>query len=137
MYQTLIEQGQAFPVTYFNLGSIFLKKKDYNNAFLFYKEAIRVDPDYYKAHLWLGRLYNRFGKKEEALHEFKEAIRIFPQRWVSYLDTGDLLYSMKRFTEAEKVYQQALIFFPPERRGSSEYGVIQERLRALRLQPVE
>jgi tetratricopeptide (TPR) repeat protein len=48
----------------------------YQEAIESYKQAIRIDHDYVKAHCNLGIAYGKSGKYKEAIDAFKQAIRI-------------------------------------------------------------
>jgi tetratricopeptide (TPR) repeat protein len=52
------------------------------------QQAIRIDPDYVKAHCNLGIAYGKSGKYKEAIDAFKQAIRINPDYSEAHFNLG-------------------------------------------------
>lgn len=60
---------------HYNLASVYLDKGNLIQAELEYQTAIRLNPDYFSAHLGLGSVYARMGRVEQAIDSFRQAIR--------------------------------------------------------------
>lgn len=73
------------------IGDFYFKRKDYSGALSRYQEAIRTDPDYPRAYLGLGRVYEKLGRPRQALEAYRH-----------YLDA---LPSAKQAQEAREVHQ--------------------------------
>ncbi len=52
------------------IGNFYLHKKDYRGALSRFEEALRTEPGYAPAYLGLGEVYDRTGRKEEALGDY-------------------------------------------------------------------
>lgn len=66
--QTLVDQA----ITYYNNG-------DYNQAVQLLQEAIKLNPSYARAHLWLGVCYLKRGNADQATAEFRRVISLAPE----------------------------------------------------------
>ena len=73
------------------IGDFYFRRKDYRGALSRYQEAAKDDPDYAPAYLALGKVYEKMGKKPEALAAYHK-----------YLDT---LPSQKQADEATDVHK--------------------------------
>jgi tetratricopeptide (TPR) repeat protein len=73
------------------IGNFYLHKKDYRGAMSRYDEAARDDPYYAPAYLGMGKVYEKTGRKSEALAAYHK-----------YLDT---LPSQKQADEAKDAHR--------------------------------
>ncbi|MCL5671759.1 MAG: tetratricopeptide repeat protein [Acidobacteria bacterium] len=60
------------------IGNFYLTRKDYRGAISRYKEAIRTESDYAPAYLQLGKVYEKLGRKREALAEYRKYLDELP-----------------------------------------------------------
>lgn len=63
---------------YFDNAEIQFEKKNYNDAARLYKRAIELQPDFYKAALYMGDCFYYLGNYVDAINSFKAAIEKFP-----------------------------------------------------------
>jgi len=56
-----------------------LTKCDYEQAMLAIKKAVKLDPKVDDAHIDMGILYLKLGKREEAVKAFRQALRLNPK----------------------------------------------------------
>lgn len=73
------------------VGNFYFRRKDYRGALSRYEEAARDDPYYAPAYLGLGKVYEKTGRKREALAAYRK-----------YLDA---LPSQKQADEAKNVHK--------------------------------
>ncbi|HZT70318.1 MAG TPA: tetratricopeptide repeat protein [Terriglobia bacterium] len=73
------------------IGNFYFRRKDYSGALSRYMEAVTDDPDYAPAYQALGKVYEKLGKKREALAAYQK-----------YLDE---LPSQKQADEARSVHK--------------------------------
>jgi len=62
------------------IGDYYFRKKDYRGALSRYQEAAKDDPDYALAYLALGRVYEKLGKKRDALAAYRKYLDALPSR---------------------------------------------------------
>jgi superkiller protein 3 len=84
------------------------KAKNYEETIRCYKKAITLDPNNLIAHYYLGLLYQREGKLDNAISEFKKAIAIDPERKGFYNLLGELYFAQGRINEALPEFKKAL-----------------------------
>lgn len=60
------------------MGTILLSQGKPEESIAHFREAIRIKPDYVKAHSNLGSALLLSGRKEEAIAHFREALRYEP-----------------------------------------------------------
>jgi tetratricopeptide (TPR) repeat protein len=60
------------------IGNFYLQKKAYRGALSRFREAVRDDPDYAAAYLGLGEVYEKLGRKQEALAAYQTYLNKLP-----------------------------------------------------------
>lgn len=72
------------------------------------KKAIRLNPDFAKAHKDLGIIYLNKRLFDYAEDEFKTALKLAPNDFEIIFEYGNFLYSISKNQEAEVYYREAL-----------------------------
>ena len=78
------------------------------------QEAIRIYPDYFAAHLALGRELAKAGRVNDALVEFENARKINPGSDEVYRSVGLMMMQLKRYDLAASVFADASVLNPNE-----------------------
>jgi tetratricopeptide (TPR) repeat protein len=78
------------------------------------KEALKIYPDYFDAHLALGNELFKAGKLREAMTEFERARSINPKDDQVYLSVGLVMMQQKRYDVAAAVFADASLLNPNE-----------------------
>ena len=60
------------------IGTFYLKKKNYRAALSRFREALGMDPYYAPAYPKLGKVYEKLGRKREALRAYKTYLEVLP-----------------------------------------------------------
>jgi tetratricopeptide (TPR) repeat protein len=84
------------------------EKKDARQAVLFFKEAIRLFPEYYEAYFMFGVAEMQLKEYDEAQKAFEKAIELNPQYVRPYYPLAVLLTSRKRHEDAERLLLRAI-----------------------------
>ena len=84
------------------------KAKNYEETIRCYNKAIALDPNNLEAHFYLGWLYQREGKLDDAIAVYKKAITIDPERKVLYNLAGELYRAQGRINEALSEFKEVL-----------------------------
>ncbi|MBI3814895.1 MAG: tetratricopeptide repeat protein [Nitrospinae bacterium] len=74
----------------------------------YYKKAISLCPDFYKAHYNLGLIYKKGGKFEDAVKEFKDALRIKQDFAEAHFSLALIYDESNKFEDAAVEYQEAI-----------------------------
>lgn len=62
------------------IGDFYFHRKDYRGALSRYEEAAKDDPYYAPAYLGLGKVYEKMGKKREALIAYRKYLDALPSQ---------------------------------------------------------
>lgn len=83
-------------------------------------EAVKLNPDMWRAHYFLGRIYRNQEKPKEAATEFSEALKANPREQGPYVALAELYRKWDYTEEAIKVASQGAVNVP----GSNEVSDI-------------
>lgn len=82
-------------VTYYNLGKIYAKKKDFEKAHFFYERSIELNPDYSPLYNDMAAMYDMEGKGSLAFNYLVKAVKLQPNSIMANYNLG-LAYLRKR-----------------------------------------
>jgi tetratricopeptide (TPR) repeat protein len=71
-----------------DIGNFYLHKKAYRGALSRFREAVRDDPDYAPGYLGLGRVYEKLGRKRDALAAYETYLDKLPSERDAQRATG-------------------------------------------------
>ena len=60
--------------SYFNLGLIYFKQKDYLNAIEYFQKTIDINDEDIYAHFYIGNIYKELGDKDSAKDQFEKGV---------------------------------------------------------------
>lgn len=111
-YRSVITLSPKYTEAHNNLGNIYLKLNDLQNARTSFQEAIRLNPKHSAGHNNLGIVFAREGRLPEAVQQFEEATRIKADYTEAWVNLGNALFGQGRLNEAIAPYQAALRIQP-------------------------
>ena len=79
-----------------------------DQAFDYFDQGIRVEPDYATIYHNKGWLLNNIGRHTEAIKCFKKALELEPQRAVTYDNLADALSNLSDHKGALKAYKKVI-----------------------------
>ena len=95
-----------------NLGDALWREGKMDGAIAFYREALKINPDYAEANYNLGYALSGVGRLDEAIAHYKKALAIQPEYAEAYNNLGNALSRESRVDEAVADYQEALRIKP-------------------------
>jgi len=98
--------------TFDKLGLVYVELNEEEKAIESFKEAIRINHRYAKAHNDLATVYGRIGEIDLALLEFNEAIRIDKDYADAHYNLGIILEFLKQDDLADKEFEIAVRLEP-------------------------
>ena len=112
---------------YKNYGDSFLNQRNYKQAIIQYKQALKIKPDYVGALINLAVAYIHLGDEKQAAQMLMNALQMqTSQKGVIYYNLGELLEKQEKWDEAIRYYEKAI--------GSEfEQGLIYRKLGTLYL----
>jgi tetratricopeptide (TPR) repeat protein len=93
---------------WYNLGVAWGRKRDFKREAQAYDRAIRLDPNYVRAHFNLAVSYEDLGKFSKALLHYDKAIAANPQAQAAHLNRAMLLLSRKKVDDAIAGFETAI-----------------------------
>jgi Tfp pilus assembly protein PilF len=97
---------------YYNLGRQLLGKGQEEKAEEQLKMSVERDPDFKKAHLELGLIYKKSGRRDQALQEFERVKELDPKDHEALYQVAVVSLHAGKFPEAEKLFRDLLAEFP-------------------------
>jgi tetratricopeptide (TPR) repeat protein len=93
-------------------GNILSEAGEDEEALRHFREALRVDPRFFRARRDLASLLSKLGRKEEALEVYRRAREIDPDSHPVNFSLGSELARQQRYEEAEPFLREALLQRP-------------------------
>ncbi len=103
----------------YNLGSAYYGKGDYIRAVEYFKEAVRVDPEYAFAYNNLGLAYDKLNMTDKAVASYRKAISHEPLFVAAYYNLGVALLKKKDGTGALKAFEKVVELAPQSNKARS------------------
>ncbi len=111
LFKKALKINRNYAMTYYNLGYIQYKLKNYEDALVFFQEALRfkltnqLRMDIFNS---IGTTYSEMGNASKALNAFKEAINILPASIIPYNNLGKQYIKMGKFDLAIETLENGL-----------------------------
>ena len=97
---------------FFDLGLVLEDLGCLEEAFLAYRRAVNLKPEYFEAANNVGNILYKLNRKDDALTWFQKALTINPDFAVGYLNIGNIAHDRGQLTDAIVSYQRALALNP-------------------------
>lgn len=78
LFQKAITINAAYPNAYYNIGLVSLMETNFNEAISYFNVALEKNPAFEKSHLALGAVYDRLGRKPEAIEHYTLYLELAP-----------------------------------------------------------
>ncbi|MBU1711251.1 MAG: tetratricopeptide repeat protein [Proteobacteria bacterium] len=91
-----------------NLGNAYSKKADFEKALVYFRKALEIDPEDYKAHNNIGSTYALDQNYEMALEHFNEAKKIKPDNMTTLANIAMIQENQGHLKEAIYSYKEAI-----------------------------
>ncbi len=91
-----------------NLGDLYARRGELNEAVFHFKKAIELKPNYGDAYHNLANTFNQMGKTEEAITNYQKALTFNPRLWQSYQNLAAIYFNQGNFQEAAVNLEKAL-----------------------------
>ena len=94
--------------SYFNLGNLYLERRDIKRALAMYEYTLKLQPDNTQALINSAMAYYYLGQQPEAEQTLRKALKTAPDNAQAHVTLGMLLVEQKRTVEAETAFRKAL-----------------------------
>ncbi|MDP8240972.1 MAG: tetratricopeptide repeat protein [Candidatus Hatepunaea meridiana] len=111
-YSYAIEQKPDWSRTYYNRGTVYVKKGDYDHAISDFNRAIQIDPNLAMAYYNRGTVYVKKGDYDLAITDYNRAILIDPNDVATYCNRGSAYVDKGDYDQAIVDYNRAIQIDP-------------------------
>lgn len=115
MMRRRLEKYPADFSAYFNLGALYLSRKNVSLGVSYLEHALRIRPEEPVALNTLGAALAADGRSNQAIEKFESAVRIRPDYTSALFNLGDTLAARGRFGEAVANFYRVLAIDPSDR----------------------
>jgi tetratricopeptide (TPR) repeat protein len=112
------------PLIDMNLGVALCAAGDPQASLEPFERAVRLDPNLFKAHLYLGDALDRLGRRAEAEAQFAEAVRLQPGDVEARRALGMALFMLRKADEAEPHLAEAVRLRPDDAEARRLLGMV-------------
>ena len=128
--QYLAKDPKGLPPVYYYLGKSLFETGDDISAELAFKKGLELSPDMQGASLYLGRIYLRQERFQEAIPMLENERNLSPESDPAYFYLGMAYVEMERFDEALDAFEQAALLNPAESATFMQMAAIHENRAA-------
>ncbi|MBI4137402.1 tetratricopeptide repeat protein [Candidatus Roizmanbacteria bacterium] len=90
-----------------NMGDVYVRQGDYQNAAREFSRAIEIKPDYADAYHNLANTYQHLNNHEQALAFYQKALEINPNIWQSHVQIAGIYGAQGDLSKAEEELNKA------------------------------
>ena len=128
--QYLAKDPKGLPPVFYYLGKSLFETGDDISAEQAFKRGLQLSPDMKRANLFLGRIYLRQERFQEAIPALEKERDMSPESDAAYFYLGMAYVEMERYDEALEAFEQAALLNPAESATFMEMAAIYERRAA-------
>lgn len=123
-FKQVIAAKPQEPEAYYNLGTLYLRKNDFDQARQYLEQTVKLRPTHAEAWNNLGMLAAQTGQVEEAVRDFQQSLSIKPNYATALLNLGNLYRRAHNFSEAEDLLGRALEAEPDNPEANYNLGML-------------
>jgi tetratricopeptide (TPR) repeat protein len=112
LFEEILKIDPNHAETYYNLGLIFQRLREFNKSKNFYKKAIKIKPSYIEAHNNLGLIFRELNDLKNAKLSYQKAIDIDPNSIMAIFNLGIIFRELGEFKSAIKCYEKVIKIQP-------------------------
>lgn len=102
------EKNKKTAVDYFEAGKQFQKEGKFSEAMIYYRQAIELNPNFYKSYNQLGQVLFKQGLLQDAVNAYIKAVQIKPDAHNTYFNLGEVFCKQGRFDESIDYYLKSI-----------------------------
>ena len=101
------------PEAHYNLGTLYLRRNDFQNARQYLEQTVKLRPDYPEAWNNLGMVAAHENQADEAIRNFQQSLQQRPTYTIALLNLGNLYRRQGNFVGGGKASERALTNLSP------------------------
>jgi protein O-mannosyl-transferase len=108
LWQDVLAHDPADAKAQYNVGTVYLDRKQPQRAVEYFERAIELQPDFAQAHHNLGAAFSTLGRPDEATKEFERAVALEPRYSLARVKLGITAMQAGELDAAEEHFLAAL-----------------------------
>jgi len=120
----MIKKGFANVETYYNLGTLYTKTSQWQNAVNSFQEALNIDPTFTKTYQSFGALLKNLKKYNEAIQLYVMALKHFPKDYNIHNNIGMIYELQGDSNRAIEAYKNAVRINPKFAKAINNIAVV-------------
>ncbi len=109
---------------YYNLGTLNLRRKDFEKARTYLEKTVKLQPDYPEAWNNLGMMAAQQGHSEEAIRDLQRSLSLRPNYAIASLNLGNVYRQQKAFDKAREFLYRAISLQPDDPEINYSLGML-------------
>ncbi len=123
-FQQVIASKPDDPEGYYNLGTLNLRRNDFQQARHYLEQTLKLRPNYPEAWNNLGMMSAQEGHPEEAIENFQQSLLLRPNYEIALLNLGNVYRRQQSFGKAEECLSHALAIQPDDPEVNYSLGML-------------
>lgn len=123
-FKRVIAAKPAEAEAYYNLGTLYLRTKNFDQARSYLETAVKLKPDHAQAWNNLGMIAAEQANIPQAVEDFQKSVALRPDYSTALLNLGNIYRRQKLFADAEKVLVRAFEGDPANPEASYSLGML-------------
>jgi Flp pilus assembly protein TadD/peroxiredoxin len=132
-FKQVIASKPDYPEAYYNLGTLYLRTKQFSDARRYLEQAVQLRPNYPEAWNNLGMIAAESGQTGQAIDHFQHSLSLRPSYTVALINLGNLYRTRGNYDGAAKSLLQALALEPDNPEVNYGVGMLYARQEKLDL----
>jgi tetratricopeptide (TPR) repeat protein/peroxiredoxin len=115
------------PEAHYNLGTLYLRRNDFQNARKYLEQAVELRPEYPEAWNNLGMVAAHENQPDQAIRNFQQSLQQRPSYTIALVNLGNLYRRQGDLAEAEKLLNRAHEIEPDDPEVNYNLGMLYAR----------
>ncbi len=126
-FKQVIAAKPDTPEAHYNLGTLYLRRNDFQNARQYLEQTVKLRPEYPEAWNNLGMVAAHENQADEAIRNFQQSLQQRPTYTIALLNLGNLYRRQGDFAKAEKLLNRAHEIEPDDPEVNYSLGMLYAR----------
>jgi Tfp pilus assembly protein PilF/peroxiredoxin len=123
-FQQVVAAKPNDPEAYYNLGTLNLRRNDFQQARSYLEQTLKLRPNYPEAWNNLGMIAAQEGHPEEAIKNFQQSLLLRPGYGTALLNLGNIYRRQRSFEKAQEFLDQAAAIQPDDPEVNYSLGML-------------
>jgi len=123
-FQEVVTAKPDDPEAYYNLGTLNLRRNDFQQARRYLEQTVKLRPNYPEAWNNLGMIAAQEGRPEEAVQDFQQSLSLRPGYAIALLNLGNVYRRQGSFEKAQESLTHAFELQPDDPEVNYSLGML-------------